>query len=1083
MKKEILKLAGVKSESAFYKKFPTEEAFMKVHGKAFKKAAMGASMVNKQLHQLTDFDNPPQAQFGRVQSPYSTSISGFGKNNTSLDASSPRALGDLTGPTDFGMRNATDTSKMFGNFQSGQAIGKGLDSGAGKIAGKGGGGAAGYLQAGMDVVEGISMIKGQNKAVKEAKQNSLLTGVQAQAVASKPRDITKNYYTRPEDTIIQPDQLFPSYGVGTNILSAQDGAMIGGNPGEIQNTYAPNTLYDDLGYEPLNDSDQVKAFYHGGRIPMAASGFSTALNQGGFGDFMSNQGGSDALGNISNMLINKGRGPSAGSKIGGGIGAAAGTYFGGPVGAAVGKFAGQAIGSLIDSSGRNIEKYNNQSDSNVTGMMGSYIPQQFGNVMEDGGWISNDWTPQTITQFGEYSMKDLLKPPHDADMLRAGGHLRSYTPPSEKAMQSYAMGGELQVYRGKAEPISTNPYLPDGGETIMFRGPSHENGGMPISYGQSPVEVEGGEPAVKLRDGGTGEDNMVVFGNLKIDKQGAEMLGNPKLKNKKFKNYVNDLSKIEAKQNKIIDRSTEELDLLTPINSFDKLKLSALESNLLGGNMKLKDIASKKQDAAALQSAINDTAEEYGVVADDLAQGKIKMDKSKTAVAKYGKNIPKAQAGTEINRDNFVQIFHDLMGITPDTPGYGTSLGPKSAKAYDNWLRANAPEDAFTKEELEEKGVDGNYVYDIRDILFGKKTSPEKTAKMFMDYFYEYPKGKVKALLKQHMQSTQDDIKKLGVPSVNNLSQNTLRRIIEDQDYINNASPYLPGALNLEEFTVTATPTKKPLEDLKEITDQNSSKAKKDKKKFPWEDISKEVIPTVNKILPFFRPSDQEELDPRQLSGEMYALSNNQLEPVQAQTYQPQLQTPYDISLQDQLNEITAQTRQAERLAQNNPAALAAIYAQAEMAKNKVLGEQMRINQAQKAQVYGSNINTLNEAQLMNLKAYDAQQGKQETAKSLTKATTQAALNSIASKYAQNKLSNRNLIVGQQLSNYRFDKSGRAINMNPLVDFDEMIANATPDELSKYKALLEAKSSKKESTKESTKASRNGSIVRSIKNL
>jgi hypothetical protein len=54
--------------------------------------------------------------------------------------------------------------------------------------------------------------------------------------------------------------------------------------------------------------------------------------------------------------------------------------------------------------------------------------------------------------------------------------------------------------------------------------------------------------------------------------------------------------------------------------------------------------------------------------------------------------------------------------------------------------------------------------------------------------------------------------------------------------------------------------------------------------------------------------------------------------------------------------------------------------------------------------------------------------------------------------------------------------------MNPLVDFDEMIANASPDELSKYKALLEAQSAKKDSKKE-TKTSRNGSIVKAIKNL
>ena len=64
MKDQILKIAGVKSEKEFYKKYPSEEAFMKAHKKEFKKAAMGAKMVNDQLHQLTDFGNPPIAQVG-----------------------------------------------------------------------------------------------------------------------------------------------------------------------------------------------------------------------------------------------------------------------------------------------------------------------------------------------------------------------------------------------------------------------------------------------------------------------------------------------------------------------------------------------------------------------------------------------------------------------------------------------------------------------------------------------------------------------------------------------------------------------------------------------------------------------------------------------------------------------------------------------------------------------------------------------------------------------------------------------------------------------------------------------------------
>ena len=57
-------------------------------------------------------------------------------------------------------------------------------------------------------------------------------------------------------------------------------------------------------------------------------------------------------------------------------------------------------------------------------------------------------------------------------------------------IQSYGLGGELQTHwGGGAETISRNPYLPGTGETIMFRGKSHEeyspNGetGIGVTYG------------------------------------------------------------------------------------------------------------------------------------------------------------------------------------------------------------------------------------------------------------------------------------------------------------------------------------------------------------------------------------------------------------------------------------------------------------------------------------------------------------------------------------------------------------------------------------------------------------------------
>jgi hypothetical protein len=196
----------------------------------------------------------------------------------------------------------------------------------------------------------------------------------------------------------------------------------------------------------------------------------------------------------------------------------------------------------------------------------------------------------------------------------------------------------------------------------MFRGKSHEesdgkgNTGIGITYGDNPVEVERGEPAIQLKDGSSGSNSLTVYGNLKIPNYGVEMLGDPKAKGKKFKNYVSDLTRVENSQNKIMEKSTKAIDSVSEFDPYDKLSFASYKSNMLGANMKLKDIADKKIKAANLQSAINDTAEEYGLIADDLAKGKVKVDKkAKAEQARFGKNILKAKDGVNefIRPDDF----------------------------------------------------------------------------------------------------------------------------------------------------------------------------------------------------------------------------------------------------------------------------------------------------------------------------------------------------------------------------------------------------------------------------------------------
>jgi hypothetical protein len=189
-----------------------------------------------------------------------------------------------------------------------------------------------------------------------------------------------------------------------------------------------------------------------------------------------------------------------------------------------------------------------------------------------------------------------------------------------------------------------------------------------------------------------------------------------------------------------------------------------------------------------------------------------------------------------------------------------------------------------------------------------------------------------------------------------------------------------------------------------------------------------------------------------------------------------------------------------QRQVAGNPEALASLAAQKYAANSKVLGEQFRLNQANKAGVYNANTNTMNEAQLTNLNILDKQYQRQAQAKSNTKAATQAALNSISSKYAQNKLDNRTLATYENLYNYRYDPNFRVKNMNPLAKFNiptvttnipiydndgnivgykqpnsNIPAGSTPPYV--------APGSRKTAEKSKSSTSRNGSIVKALKNL
>jgi len=909
------------------------------------------------------------------------------------------------------MQGLTNFSKKATDFsnKAGKSIGQGydkVDKSLGKIGGvQGGIGIAG------DLMEGFQQLKEEKNIQKGARQANELSGLTKQVAGLAP-DIQQRKYARPEDMAFGSQEMGQAYGSGTNFL-AEYGAMVGGNPTEIQNMYNPGDLYMDLGYEPLSDSEIVKQYRAGGFIPRAQFGIDKMAGQAG-----------GALGS----LIGGGKGrPTAGGKIGSTIGSTVGKFIPIPGASAVlGAVGGIAGGIFGGKSAAETERLQNEAQQNtesaafMSGAQG--LRNQFSNVMEDGGWVSHDWQPQVIAKFGEYNLKDLLKDDPTMDTLRSGGHLKdySYTPPSARAMSTerpdFAMGGQLKTtWGGYAEPISQNPYLPGSGETVMFRGKSHEesdgNGhtGIGVKYGKgaqdsytdyaeygteqadADVEVERGEPATELMDKATGETSMIVYGDMKIPSYGVSELKDPKAKGKKFKNYANDLSKIEKRQSSILEKAINKLDNLNPTTSFEKLEFESLSKTIEGANMQLKGLAAQKELLAGIQNAILDTSKEFGLKSAELAKGKIKQDKD-SEMAKFGGKFTQAQIGTKV------------IDIPLVRDQYGNPV-------YNKPIYGSLPEVVAT----------------------GKK-APAKSSS-------------AKAAAKKEQK---------------------------------------PGRTRLEPFVTIDTPRKlrnaADMDVAQKITakvpdyarNMKAPKSEEKKDKFGIEDA-------LRQLQPYLIPSNQEPFDYSQITPEMMALATNQLEPVQAQTFQPLLETPYSVSFQDQLNANQADFNALQRQMGYNPAAASALAAQKYAANSAILGQQFRANQEMQMGTFNRNRGILNDATLKNLSILDQQQQRQSQARSATKAQAQSALSSIADKIAKHKLENRTLGVYENMYNYRFGPKGRAINVNAPYDFNMQGSQASgggmPTLPEGYEYTTEIR---KKKTKDDAK---NGSIVKAIKNL
>ena len=755
----------------------------------------------------------------------------------------------------------------------------------------------------------------------------------------------------------------------------------------------------------INAGDEFFPVYGVGKGVLAKKGAKIPKAQ--FGDIL--QGiGSERLTNFATQLSG---GESAGATFGGVAGDIVSMIPGvGPIVGTLAKPVLSAVGNLIDTNPEKIKKQQDAFESNIGKMaMAKGAQNLFGmnrSYMARGGEI----------------------PSHNID--------------------------GLQVYEGSAEQVS-----PD---FVKFNGPSHAKGGMNISYGRNPVEVEGGEYATE-----TPNDELVILGDLK----------NP-LTGRMFKRDAAILAKNTAKESKKLRTLVEEAGDMKVTRPIDKIAIDTIGVMADASRKKLGKYDEEKNSYIAMQEAMNNTADEMGLDAKSLSMGKVKK-------AKKGATVSKAQSG-----DTFKKIQQNAIDVNVPHFYYNgvkfLNTSYRKDKPSEQEYIYGPESEGGPRTVLPEVEIFPNMIPEVEVRPKSKGTKAGSVASPSQESTSKAPvAGGVLPTFLYGPSFVAPEFGEATAPTgfVNG------KLPTYDEWLPQYMSSQGPASSYQDLWSATS-------EGLPAVAGGRDESSKSDK----WKEYVDYGMEALDRILPYFRPSDVERLDPRQLLGEMMALTDKE-EPVQAQKYHPELGTPYGISLQDQKNEVIAQARAAQRMAGNNPAAQAMIASQASQALNKIQAEEFRMNQAMRDKVYGENRAMLNDAQLKNLAILDQQYERQATAKSKTKALWREALMSISDKYMKNQLNNRTLAAYENLYNYRFDPRFRAQNWNaPYYAWDysgsgfdedeygdrrDMVARFEVDPITGERRVVGWRKKTKEEREKESKGitARNGAIIKAMRNL
>jgi len=1013
MKAQILKIAGVKSEKEFYKKYPSEAAFMKVHGKAFKKAQTGTAINKAQNFGSLDANN--NGILDAMENPGGFNASAMGQTANYSDSGMNNAFPRPPLPTDIESPPYIPAqTNPYGNFAPGNVSSFDLDNNSipdlvqqsqGNPLNKSSSteqkgkpfdvpGLLNFTGGLINAGEGIKAAEDQTKHLETWADVSKVRKKAAISNAFVP--IQPNQYYQPDalKNIVAANERGNTKGRGTDVFNVQNGSIIGGNPTEIQNMYSDGmTLYDDLGYEPFHETedDNIKAFQFGGS----------------FGNIL---GGGDAKPFLGGSAFGKGGlfggDTSGGSWLAGAMGgdssyANAASMIPGPAG----MFATMAAKFLDPNPGKQRNAMNTINSNNryindiasgkfITGGLSNMGVGQNGEnleMYEEGGYMNPEYNPQVITMFGDHTAEDFAD---YANKYRAGGHLKEYTEPSDRAMETYAMGGKIQSHwGGEVEDESYNPYMPGSGITSMIKGASHKNGGVGISYGGgeaqngygyaasganmgAQIEAEGGESMIEMAEGGsvnpqTGEldTNAVVIGNIPMNAQMAQATGDADLieiakqnPNTSMKKVFEKLTAEEVKAAKDLEKASKLANEAQ--SSLDKSTAEAIANS---AKAKLKMIANKKIKMAKYQDTLH----------------KIKESVSEAR----GKNISAEALGRG-------QIKDDLDPVTKDAPIGNAKSGAYLRKAQNNaTVPAATEEPALTEAEYNELVK----LYEEGEATPSKKSAAIKNFQR--KYHQKFPKEALAAIQKTTKENgLSNEAKKLGLTKEDILAGKDIDKILqsnEDEFWGPRTKQYM-ASIN------SAFNKRSPLQlNTLGTAASTTGPAATDKKGIDVVPLKKNnVMDAMGMISQFFQRKNFPGMDQRQFAGEDMARALNVQQPVPMQKPYVELDPIYRMNYNDVRNANTAGLRDVLRQNQGNPAADALAFGKFAQQNQSIGGEEFRTNQAIEQAIYGGNRAKMN----ANLEKGIALNANQANLQSVAKSNTDRTNIEIAKSRAEKEM-------------------------------------------------------------------------------